>query len=364
MLCLIIAGGISFAAHGQSPSPHVPRTLPPGDPLELLTDQAQLASTPASRDAALRLLAKARHNFGLRSAGHSYDLKVRFTVGSLGQTNYEGAWEMEDMFVPGLGLRWIAKAEAGYTLTVISTSAGIYGEGTASAIPLRLHEARGLLFDPLPSSDYANKEMIRTATTSFHGTTLTCVLLSRSKSAANSAVGRAWEESEECIDPQTGLLQLHSEAPGRYVVYDYSNAFQLGSHILPRIVTVTEGGRLVSTISVESLEQLPAADPSLFVSTEAMKAGGAIAIASTTKMSRIHGQLPVTYTTIVRPVCVFGVVTPTGQLVEAHSLQPSDPNSQAAVDDAKAIDFSPTMPSGRPPRQRFVFVIEKFVISQ
>ena len=66
----------------------------------------------------------------------------------------------------------------------------------------------------------------------------------------------------------------------------------------------------------------------------------------------------------LRPVCVFGLVTPAGHLVEAHSLQPSDPNSEAAVKDAEAIDFSPTMRAGAPPQQHFVFVIEKFVSAQ
>jgi hypothetical protein len=55
------------------------------------------------------------------------------------------------------------------------------------------------------------------------------------------------------------------------------------------------------------------------------------------------------------------MVTPSGHLVEAHALQPSDPNSQAAVEDARKIDFSPRMPAGGPPQQHFVFVIEKFV---
>jgi hypothetical protein len=67
---------------------------------------------------------------------------------------------------------------------------------------------------------------------------------------------------------------------------------------------------------------------------------------------------------MVRPVCVFGMVTPTGQQVEAHSLQPSDPNSQAAVEDAKRIDFSPLIPAKSPPQQHFVFVIEKFFSPQ
>lgn len=56
-----------------------------------------------------------------------------------------------------------------------------------------------------------------------------------------------------------------------------------------------------------------------------------------------------------------GLVTPTGQLVEAHSLQRFDPNSEAALKDATAIDFAPSMPAGAPPQQHFAFVIEEFV---
>jgi hypothetical protein len=66
----------------------------------------------------------------------------------------------------------------------------------------------------------------------------------------------------------------------------------------------------------------------------------------------------------IRPVCVFGVITSTGQLVEAHSLQPADPNSESAVADARSIDFSPSIASGAPAQQHFVFVIEKFVSAQ
>jgi hypothetical protein len=155
---------------------------------------------------------------------------------------------------------------------------------------------------------------------------------------------------------------VHSEAPGRYTVYDYTNAHKLGSHVLPRTVTITEAGRVVSTISVDSLQGVAAFDPSLFVPTDGMKAAGqATAMTSATKISRIQGQGPSDSAVTFRPVCVFGLVTPKGQLVEAHSLQPSDPNSEAAVRDAKGIDFSPLMPAGAPPQQHFVFVIEKFV---
>jgi len=360
VLWLIVGGVLPLTGFSQTSRRIAPV---PSDPLELVTGPVQVAGTPARREAALQLLGRARSRFALRDAGVAYGLKVSFTADSLGQTNYDGIWEMEDLFTPAQGLRWTAKAAAGYVTTRISLPGSVYGEeGTASVIPLRLHEARGLLNDPLPSPAYADRGSIRTSTATFHGVTVTCILLARSKTPANPAVGRGWEESEECIDPQSELLQLHSEAPGRYIVYDYSNAPQLGECVLPRTVTVTEAGRIVSKISVESLKEVTAMDPKLFVPANSMRIGGqAKAIAPATKISRMHGRAPSTSAMTIRAVCVFGIVTPAGQLVEAHSLQPSDPNSEAALEDAKGIDFSPSIPAGAPPQQHFVFVIEKFV---
>lgn len=361
-LLWLIAGGLPLVVLGRN----APKIAPvPNDPLELVAGQIPAAGTAANRPAVLQLLARARNNYDLRSARLGYDLKVNFTVDSLGQTDYDGAWEMEDVFIPGQGLHWTARAAAGFAIAGISSNGQIYTEGTASAVPLRLEEARGVLLHPLPSAAYANRQSIRTSTATFHGVSLTCVLLSNSPKPATPALGRGWEESEECIDPQSGLLQMHSETPGRYIVYDYSNALQIGGHMLPGSVTVTEAGRVVSKISVEKLEEISVADPSLFVPTNAMMAEGeATVLASETKISRIHGQAPLTSAMTFRPVCIFGVVTSTGQLVEAHSLQPSDPNSQAALQDAKQIDYSPSKPAGAPPQQHFVFVIEKFVSPQ
>jgi hypothetical protein len=361
VLWLLGVSALPIASFGQT----APKIAPvPADPLELVTGPVQSANTPAAREAALQLLGRARNNFALRNGDAAFDLKVDFAADSGGQTNYDGAWEMEDRFVPGQGLRWTAKAAAGYQTTRITAPDGAYGEGTANAVPLRLHEARGLLIDPVPSTAYASRGSVRTAAATFRGAAVTCVLLSHQRNPLNPPTGRGWDESEECIDPQSGLLQVHSEAPGRYAVYDYTNAPQLGSRVLPRKVTVTEAGKVVSTISVESLAPIAATDASEFVPTDSMrKAGPPTTIAAATRISRIHGQGPFTSAMTVRPVCVFGVVTPTGQLVEAHSLQPSDPNSAAAVEDAKSIDFSPTIPAGAT-AQHFVFVIEKFVAGQ
>jgi hypothetical protein len=362
--------GLALTAFGQSTLTIAP--VPP-DPDELVTGPVQ-AGTPASREAALKLLARARSSYQLRNAQQAWDLKVRFTVDSRGETNYDGVWEMEDRFVPGQGLHWTAQSAAGYAITGIFAPKATYSEatysaGTTAAIPLRLQEARAIIYNPLPSVDYAGSGSIRTFVGSFHGSSVTCLLLARSRNVQNPAVGRGWEESEECLDPQSGLLQVHSDAPGRYVVYDYSNAPRLGDHLAPRRVTVREGGRIVSKIQVESLEGQASFDATLFVPTERMKAAPAPVMTSMKKITRIvtgnpadsQGEGPATSPLTERHVCVFGMVNSAGQLVEAHSLQPSDPNSAAALKDAKSINFSALTPAGSPPQQHFVFVLEKFI---
>jgi hypothetical protein len=82
------------------------------------------------------------------------------------------------------------------------------------------------------------------------------------------------------------------------------------------------------------------------------------------KIFRIAGARPFALGAKVHAVCVFGVITPSGQLVEAHSLQPSDPNSRAAVEAAKQMSFAHAEPAGTNPKQHFVFIIQEFASSR
>ena len=362
MIWLVVASGFPLVVFGEGGT----RVAPvPADNLELVTGPVHAATTPDDRSAALQLLSRAHDNFNLRSAHTAYDLKVAFTANSLGQTNYDGDWVMEDVYVPGKGTRWSAKSAAGYETARINSHGKNYAEGTASAIPLRLHEARGLLLNPLPTPEYADRGSIRTASATFRGAAVTCLLLSQNRRPANPATGRGWEESEECIDANTGLLQTHSEAPGRYVVYEYAKGPQLDGRTVPQTVTVTEAGKVVSTITVESLKAVAAPDASQFVASDAMKTvGDAVTMGGAAKLSRTHGQLVAGSGGTVTAVCVLGVLTPAGQLVEAHSLQPSDPNSEAAVSDAKSINYSAITSAGAAPQQHLVVVVERFVNAQ
>ena len=361
VLALIVAGGVACTIYAQSTP--VAGAIP-SDSFEIVTGQVS-AVDAAGRAEALRLLDRARSSYALHSTGRAYDLKVTFTVKSGGQTAHDGTWEMEDIFDPKQGLRWTAKAPDAYAITRISRNGMLYGEDTGSYVPLRLHEARAALFDPIPSKETANRASIRTSTAIYQGMALTCILLSGRDSGAPAANGRRWDETEECIDPQSGLLQTHSQVPGRYFVYDYTNGPQLAGRVLAGKVTVAEGGRAVTTIAAESLQELPSVDASLFAPTGEMKSRGRpIGLGGAQKIPQNFGQSPTGPSARAEMVCVFGVVTPSGQLMEAHSLQPSNPNSVAAIEAAKQMSFTRAAPAGAQPQQYFVFVFEKFAGAQ
>ncbi len=318
----IAVGSISVAASGQNKLSTAPI---PDDPLEVVTGEIQSATTSAQRSAALQLLNQARASYALRSANRGYTLDVTFKVDSGGVTQYDGTWQMQDVFDPKQGMRWTARLDDQFSRLQISANGKLYSESTIEYIPLRLHEARAILLDPIPSQRRrASHDAIRTSMAMFQGVELTCVLLSTPSNAAvgGATVGRRWDETEECIDTRTGLLRIHSQAPGRYFAYDYTNAPQFTGHTVARSVTITEGGKTVSEILVQRLTPAPAADPNLFTISEDMKARGrAASMAGALKYSRVTGSGPVMHT-----VCVFGLVTASGELIDAHSLQPSDPN--------------------------------------
>ena len=348
MLLVTAALGLS-SAFGQ----HSGIALPvPHDPLEFAAGEVQ-ALDGLDQQKALQLLARAREQYTIHNGPQGYRLKVSFQVDSGGQTQYDGDWEMEEIYFPRLGQRWTAKT-AGYSATQIVANGLRFGDGAGTNIPLRLHEARATLFDPVGTP--ANRD-IRTAAATYRGVAMTCVLTAGPEHVPTEAPGRRWDETENCIDPQSGLIQTHSTVPGRYYLYDYTDAPKLGKHVLPRRVTVIEGGKTVVRIHVESLTELAEADPKLFTATKEMTWG--VNMVSQQKMTVFaKGSIPPDAT--FQPVCVFGLVTPSGQLVEAHALESSGPKSAAAVEYAKGMHFTVPNPVGGA-QQHFVFIIENFV---
>ena len=342
--------------------PKPPRLAPvPADPLEIVSGRIHAIHKRADRGAVLQLLGRARNRYNVRAANRTYDLKVAFQTDSGGQTRYDGSWEMEETFDPALGIRWTASASGSYSVTRISVKGAVYGISTDGYVPLRLHEARAALFDPIPSAQYAAHAALRTVEAEYQGVKLTCVLLSTDGKLGSSPPGRHWDETEECIDPQSARLLIHSQAPGRYYVYDYTGALLLDRYELPRAVTVTEGAKAVSRIQVVSLNNLPSADPNLFEPSDEMKAAGRpVEMGEAQKVFHDLAAAPHTRPKAVDTICVFGVLTPSGDLAEAHSLQPADPNSKAAVAEARSFAAFGMTPLGAHAQQHFVFIIENF----
>jgi len=326
----------------------------PKDPLEIVTGAVRAADTPEDRQAAVQLLARARSNGSMLGPDTGYHLTASFTVSSGGSTNVDGEWEMEEIHIPRLGTHWTARTSAGYATTQVSSDGLNYGEGTPGTVPLHLQEARAAIFGAAatPGAQVA----IRTATATYNGLTLTCVLIAGTESIPTAAPGRRWDETEECVDPTTNLLTIHSQVPGRYYVYDYADGPRLGEHVYARKVTVTEAGKVVSLIRVDSLTAMSDADPKLFVATKEMKWSSTLASAQKLFVFPRKGSLAPDAT--IQPVCVLGILTSSGQLVEAHSLQPSDPNSQEALEYAKAMKFP--YAAANQESQHQVFIIEKF----
>jgi hypothetical protein len=210
----------------------------------------------------------------------------------------------------------------------------------------------------------AGQQWIRTSTATLNRTQLTCVLLSGSGRVPAPDSGRRWDETEECIDSSSGLLRTHSLVPGRYAVYDYSNAISFHGHVLPRKVTITEAGKPVLELYVDSLEDLATPDPALFAPTEQMKvAGPATEMSGAMKLPLRGGTRSVTSDEL-QPIIIFGLLTSSGQIVDAHSLQPWDPRGEEALQSAVALDFPSRTPPGANPQQHEVFMIERFASGQ
>jgi hypothetical protein len=152
--------------------------------------------------------------------------------------------------------------------------------------------------------------------------------------------------------------------PGRSYTYDYSKAVEFSGHTLPGTITIHEAGRVVSVITVESLTSPTDIDPALFRPTEAMRTKGQpVVLGGAQKLVRTLAGEPASITTPGDTVCVFGVVTAGGQLMEAHSLQPANPHSAAAIEAARKLTFPNPAQAGQPAQQFFVFVLEKIPAS-
>ena len=327
----------------------------PADPLELATGDTLKVANPENRALVLNLLERARQNGSelYAAGGPAFHLKVSFT--SSGQSRYTGSGEMEEIrYSRFTSWRWTARLGDYWQVRVFQNGVP-YDEKTPGPIPLRVQMVRGAVIWPM--SNVRPGTMIRMASAQWHGMEVMCTLLSFDE-AATAAHGRHWHEREYCVDTKSALLRIYSEAPGIYTVYDYADALHFHGRTLARDISIVESGDTVLQIHVESLEDAGAPDPALFTPTKEMLARGSGIVLVPSVRIPAGAAPPAGHTGKIEPVIVHASVDYQGKVMEAETLQNSDPSlSSAALALVKSSTYPPqTRASGPVQTEAFINV--------
>jgi beta-lactamase regulating signal transducer with metallopeptidase domain len=310
------------------PGPFV--SLPP-DPRELATGAVSIASTSADRAAALNLLGRALEN----SVSHEPEMPpFRFDA----PFTADGVGELTEIWLSGN--RWRFTVDLGpYSLIRIG-SGRLKVDGTAvSAIPMRAQMLRNAIFwryqPPQPTAQ------IRTAAAEWNGRSVTCILASNVAGSAAQTQSRLWEEREYCIDNASGLLQIHSIAPGTFTVYSYDRSVQFHGRAIPDRITIFVNGGQVADAQF-TIADARTVDPALLTPTAEMIANGPVIQTASPARFPIDVPNPLPSKTI-QPVIVHAEVDPEGKLLEEEVSAASDPAlAQIALDVVKAANLPHT----------------------
>jgi len=305
-----------------------PKVAPlPYDPLELATGPTVVPDTPEKRAVLLNLLERARQNSAMHTPGMApFSIKVSFNSTG-GDSHSQGYGELEETWLNGQTWRWSARL-GDYSQLRIFYQGEAYDDKPRGHMPLRLQMVRNSVFWPVVGN-FA-PALIRMATAKWEGTEVACILMSRQANDATETPGRRWEENEFCIDPKTGQLRIHSEAPGIYSVYDYNGGIEFHGRVLPRQTTIVEGGASVLQIHLEDIQDANN-DPNQFVPTKKMISHGPGAIMVGPFRFPESVRAPAGFNGVVQPVIVHAILDQKGKVLDAEVVQTSNPALAAAA---------------------------------
>jgi len=311
---------------------------PPPDAHEMITREPHTLTKSADRSAAISLLDRARKNYDLHSISTPYSLKVSFETSGTSQS--EGAGTMEELYDGHSRWRWTEQLQDSHVVRV-GAEGHIYGANPSDPVPLRVQLVRTVLLRPIVHDP--GSFVFRTADLEHNGKPVVCMLLSYS--LPPNPAPRSWVEREDCIDPTTGLLQMWSEAPGIFAVYDYTGATDFHGHTLPRHISIFEEGRLTVQVRVESLEDAPNIDASLLQPTPEMAdAGESFGLAGPRRLPLRVDPTDAPTSRFFQPVIVHATLdAEDGTVLDAEALQTTDPDlSRAALDIVRNTSFDPS----------------------
>jgi hypothetical protein len=326
-----LAAGLDFDAASKPP-------LPP-DSMELVTSDAQPVQDAQQRIAAIGLLEKAHNLSNIRA--QPYDLKTS-VIASGGLTS-DGNWALEDIAPKGGGYRWTAQGPnfSATNLYPASTTNGLYGTQPSGIIPLRLIQVRSAIFFAVPT--VGPQASVRTATGTLNGMPQSCILVVIGAGRRSFTGSRNWEESEYCVDSQTGLLTQYSPAPGLFVRYDYSTGIRFHEKFIPTTFSISENGHVVASATTVGLTDPPARSDAMFDtagltplgSGRAMNPGMNMAIRMPAPGQRFSAS---SSASSMQVVTLHGNLAGDGKLNEVEILASSNPSlNEAAITQASML---------------------------
>jgi hypothetical protein len=328
----------------------------PPDPLELVTGPTQVPANAEQRGALVSLMNRAVSHYALHARnGPAHVLQISFNA-TASTLNPGGAGQLRETWISGENWRWDGNL-GGYTLLRISSNAAVYDQNPDSMIPLRLKMLANAVFAPIEGAP--RKATIRTTNVEWKGAQITCILMSAEGNAQTPATGRQWYETEYCIDPATGLLDIYSKAPGIYAVYDYTHGLSFHGRVLPGSITITENEHTVLAAQLTSIADAAPLNTSPFTPTSQMIAQGPATALQLPTRFPIPG--PGTAPgAAVQPVIVHAVIDAKGNVRESEVLQTSS-MSTAALDFITGMKFPPeATASGASPSEREAYINVRF----
>lgn len=300
----------------------------PADPHELVTGGAVVASTPAARAAVLALFERAKQNSDLHMPGTApFFVKASFNAGG-------GAGELTETWMSGRSWRWTASL-GDYSQVRMWSKGTLVDAQPVVAIPMRVQTLRAAIFWPVRQ---ASNSELRIANVEWNGRAVTCILESAHADAAIQA--RQWVEAEYCIDNASGLLQIHSPAPGSFVVYGYSKNMQFHGRVVPDHITAYIAGAVVIDAQID-ISDAGTVDASQLTPTEEMLENGPAVVLNTGPRFPIDAPGPAS-ASMMLPVMVHTIIGVNGKAIEAEVSAAAEPAlSQAALEMVRNMSFEP-----------------------
>jgi hypothetical protein len=310
----------------------------PPDPHEPVTGNVQVAASPADHAAALYLLERARQNSLSHNRGmQPFHFTAQFTA--VGSAVDNGSGELTEIWMNGQKWRWTA-ALGSVSVARISNLGRLTENTHVDVIPMRAHMLRNEIF--WATSEFTVKAQLRTAQIQSNGKPSTCILASGVTGPMTQTQGRLWQEEEYCVDNGSGLLMVHSIAPGTFAVFGYNSHQQFHGRTMPDRITIYVAGSLVADASFTIVDASSTDEAAIATGSETASNDRVVGVQMPGRMM-IGAPAGASVTGTPQSVMIHAEVNGEGKVVEEELSATGDPGlTQAALDLVKGTEFGPT----------------------